>query len=89
MTTTTTSGILDWTSPTECRLRTFDNGVIVTKNDPLVPASMLEEFRLRNGQFITAEIVMRRPRKRSGRPRGEARPVVDSILEVEGISPEA
>ncbi|MBG84209.1 MAG: transcription termination factor Rho [Phycisphaerae bacterium] len=88
MTTTTTSGILDLTSPTECRLRQFDNGVIVTKNDPLVPATMLEEFRLRNGQFITAEIVMKRPRKRSGRPRGEARPVVESIVEVEGISPD-
>ena len=88
MTTSTASGILDWTSPTECRLRKFDNGVIVTKNDPLVPATMLEEFRLRNGQFITAEVVMKRPRKRSGRPRGEARPVVDSIVEVEGISPD-
>ncbi len=88
MTTSTTSGILDWTSPTECRLRTFDNGVIVSKNDPLVPATMLEEFRLRNGQFVTAEIAMKRPRKRSGRPRGEARPVVESIVEVEGLAPE-
>ena len=59
-----------------------------TKDDPLVPTTMLEEFRLRNGQHITARIGMKRPRKRSGRPRGGPRPVVEAILEVEGITPD-
>ena len=87
MSTNTISGILEWTSPTECRLRQFDNGMVASKDDPLVPANMLEEFKLRNGQHVTASIVMKRPRKRSGRPRGGPRPVVEAILEVEGITP--
>ncbi|MDG2424740.1 MAG: transcription termination factor Rho [Phycisphaerales bacterium] len=88
MTTTTTTGILEWTSPTECRLRQFENGVVASNNDPLVPTTILEEFRLRNGQHVTATVGMKRPRKRSGRPRGGPRAVVEAILEVEGITPD-
>ncbi|MCH2133147.1 MAG: transcription termination factor Rho [Phycisphaerales bacterium] len=87
MSNNTSSGILEWTSPTECRLRQFDNGVVASKDDPLVPAPMLEEFKLRQGQHVTVQVGMKRPRKRSGRPRGGMRPVVEAILEVEGIPP--
>ena len=34
----TCTGILDWHSPNECRLRQFNNGLIVDEGDPLVPA---------------------------------------------------
>ena len=85
----TCRGILDWHSPTECRLRQFENGIIVTPDDPLVPQDITAEWSLRPGQQITAEIIHKRPRRRAGKPRGASRPIVESIIDIEGLEPAA
>jgi len=85
---TTVSGILEWLSATECRVRQVENGLVKGDDDPLVPQQLSEQFQLRPGQEITATITMKRPRRRSGRKRGAARPVVEEILTVEGQQPD-
>ena len=85
---TTVSGILEWLSATECRVRQVENGLVKGDDDPLVPQQLSEQYQLRPGQEITATITMKRPRRRSGRKRGAARPVVDEILTVEGQQPD-
>ena len=85
----TCTGILDWHSPHECKLRQFDNGIVTDVNDPLVPPDVAAEYDLRPGQRITANIIQRRPKRRSGKPRRGPRPVVESIVEIEGLQPEA
>ena len=84
----TCDGILDWHSPTECRLRQFDNGIVVSSDDPVVPPAVATEYELRPGLFVSANIVHKRPRRRSGRPRGAARAVVESVTRIEGLPPE-
>ena len=85
---TTCTGILEWLSATECRIRQFDNGIVKDSNDPLVPPQISEQYSLRPGQEITATVVEKRPRRRSGRKRGAPRPVVESVLSIEGLDPE-
>ena len=86
---TTCTGILEWLSATECRIRQFDNGILKGDNDPLVPAQIMEQYNLRPGQSVTATVVERRSRRRSGRKRSAPRPVVDTLISVEGLEPEA
>jgi len=85
----TVTGILDWVSPQECRLRQFDNGVVTTDDDPLVPPQLAESYALREGMRIEATVTHRRPRRRSGKSRGPARSVVDTLVQIEGMTPEA
>ncbi|MDP6479435.1 MAG: transcription termination factor Rho [Phycisphaerales bacterium] len=85
----TCTGILDWHSPHECKLRQFDNGIVADVNDPLVPPDVAAEYDLRPGQRITANIIQKRPKRRSGKQRRGPRPVVESIVEIEGLRPEA
>ena len=85
---TTCTGILEWLSATECRIRQFDNGIVKSSDDPLVPPQISEQYSLRPGQEITATVVEKRPRRRSGRKRGAPRPVVESVLSIEGLDPE-
>jgi len=85
---TTCTGILEWLSATECRIRQFDNGIIKDSNDPLVPPQISEQYSLRPAQEVTATVVEKRPRRRSGRNRGSPRPVVETILSIEGLDPE-
>ena len=49
---TTCTGILEWLSATECRIRQFDNGILKGDNDPLVPAQIMEQYNLRPGQWL-------------------------------------
>jgi transcription termination factor Rho len=84
----TTTGILDWLSPNDCKLRQFANGIVSDAADPAVPAPIMEQFDLRPGQQVTATISHKRPRRRSGKPRGVARAVVESIVEIEGLDPD-
>ncbi|MCH2137009.1 MAG: transcription termination factor Rho [Phycisphaerales bacterium] len=84
----TVTGILNWVSSQECRLRQFDNGVVTSDGDPLVPPQLAESHALREGMRVEATVTMRRPRRRSGKPRGAARPVVDTLVEIEGLTPE-
>jgi len=85
----TCTGILDWHTPNECKLRQFDNGIVTDPGDPLVPPTVAEAFDLRPGLQIKASVVSKRPRRRSGKRRGPSRAVVDSVLEIEGLAPEA
>ena len=84
----TTTGILDWLSPNDCKLRQFANGIVSDAADPAVPAPIMEQFDLRPGQQVTATISHKRPRRRSGKSRGVARAVVESIVEIEGLDPD-
>ena len=81
------TGILDWVSSQECRLRQYDNGVVVHPDDPLVPQQLADEYALRDGMQVEVTVVARRPRRRSGKPRGPARPVVETIVQIEGMDP--
>ncbi len=83
----TITGFLDWSSPHEGRLRQWNNGPVLRDDDPYVPAALREEFPLRQGQMVTAEVILRKSRnRRKGKPRN-VRPVVRSVLEIEGIEP--
>ncbi len=84
----TCTGILDWHSPTECRLRQFDNGIVIGQRDPLVPNDLTSELELRPGHQITAEVVSKRSRRRSGRGRGGPRLIVSEVKEIEGLTPD-
>ena len=86
---TTCTGILEWLSATECRLRQFENGIVKSDRDPLVPAEITEQYKLRPGQAVTATVVERKSRRRSGRKRGGTRTVVETILSVEGLEPDS
>jgi len=84
----TCTGILDWHSPHECKLRQYENGIVTDVNDPLVPPTVAAQYDLRPGQRITAEVVHKRPKRRSGKNRRGPRPVVESVLEIEGLPPD-
>jgi transcription termination factor Rho len=87
--TDTCTGILDWVSPQECRLRQFENGIIIRQDDPLVPLQLAESIALRDGMRVEATVVHKRPRRRSGKTWGNVRAVVETLLKIEGMSPEA
>jgi len=88
---TTVTGILEWPQRAEGRVREFGNGLIKREDDPFVPIALGEDYPLRNAQQVTVEVVHRKPRRRkrgrSASPR-QPRPVVDRILEIDGVSPE-
>jgi len=70
------------------RVRQFDGVALVrTESDPFLPPALGQQFGLRPGVELTVEVVERRPRRR-GKRRGPARPVVDSILKIEGMDPD-
>jgi transcription termination factor Rho len=85
------NGILEWSARAEGRIRQFASGLVVSADDPYVPVILGEEYPLRNAQEVRVEVVMRKPRRRrrGGSGGGRlARPVVDRILEIEGLTPE-
>ncbi len=99
----TVTGILEWPERAEGRIRQFANGLVLNENDPFVPLALGQQYRLRNGQELTVEVVERRPRRRRRRRGGpnnspnngaasngaasDARPVVDSIVTIDGLDP--
>jgi transcription termination factor Rho len=83
----TVTGILDWEKPHEGRLRQWKNGPVSSESDPFVPVALKEEFKLRQGQMLTATIIQKKSKNRQrGRPRN-VRPVVSTITAIEGIDP--
>ena len=83
----TVTGVLDWETPHEGRLRQWKNGPVVADGDPYVPIALKEEFTLRQGQMVTASVIQKKSKNRKkGRPRN-VRPVVSTITEIEGIDP--
>ncbi|MFG0326442.1 MAG: transcription termination factor Rho [Phycisphaerales bacterium JB037] len=88
---TTLTGILEWPSRAEGRIRQLADAYLVeSADDPFVPISFGEQFRLRHGLEVTVEVVQRKPRRRRrGKQSGprNSRPVVDQILAIEGLDP--
>jgi transcription termination factor Rho len=84
---TTVSGILEWRHGAEGRIRQLDDGLVLNHADPWVPIEVGNKYPLREGQRLTVSVSEKRSRRRrSGRR--NARPVVDAILDIEGLPPE-
>lgn len=96
------TGILEWPQRADGRVRRLENtsNIIVTRDDdPFVPLALGERFKLRQGLEITVEVGMRKPRRRRNGPQTNfhnnsnnqhqqrPRPVVESILAIEGMDP--
>ena len=81
------TGILDWETPHEGRIRQWNNGPICKETDPYVPASLNEQYPLRDGQMLTTIVLQKKSKnKKPGKPRN-VRPVVSEITAIEGIEP--
>ena len=86
--TETVTGILDWETPHEGRIRQWNNGPVSKDSDPYIPASFKEEYPLRAGQLLTTTVVQKKSKnKKPGKPRN-VRSVVSEITAIEGIHPE-
>ena len=84
---TTLSGILEWHNGAEGRIRQLDDRILVGPDDPFVPVALRERYPLRPGQRITVSIVQKRSSRRGGRNQQRFRPVVEEVLEIEGLTP--
>lgn len=85
---TTLTGILEWPQRADGRVRQLGDTILESADDPLVPLALGEMYPLRNGQEVTVEVVTRKPRRRRrGGGRGQARPVVEQIIAIEGLDP--
>ncbi|MDF1870930.1 MAG: hypothetical protein P1U30_11105, partial [Phycisphaerales bacterium] len=90
------TGILEWPSRTEGRVRI--NGAAEgteIKDDPFVPVHFGEELPLRDGLRVEVEVEMKKPRRRrrGKNSRGSSghrnpRPVVERFVSIEGMTPE-
>ena len=85
---TTCNGILELPKGAEGRIRQLDERVIEQDSDPFVPVDLADRYDLRQGQQLTVNVVERKSRRRRGRGPRRARPVVDEILKIEGLTPE-
>ena len=83
----TKQGILDWETPHEGRLRTWQNGPLHADTDPFVPIKLKDRFALRQGQMLTATVTQKKSKNRGKGGVRNIRPVVSEILEIEGIDP--
>ncbi len=84
------TGILEWPQRAEGRVRQLDGDRLVSDaRDPIVPVVLGQSYPLRHGMEVTVEVVDKRPnRRRRGGGRGEARPVVERIVAIEGLPPD-
>ncbi|MBT8486306.1 MAG: transcription termination factor Rho [Phycisphaerales bacterium] len=89
---TTLSGILElpqMNQGNEGRLRQLEDRLVESRDDPFVPNELADRYALRQGQQLTVSVVDRKPRRRRrGRGSRSARPVVNEVLQIEGLSPE-
>ncbi len=86
--TTIVSGILEWPKGTEGRIRQLDDRLIERDDDPFVPLELADRYPLRQGQQVTANVVQKKPRRRRSRKPRIPRPIVEEVLEIEGLQPE-
>ncbi|MHC4272073.1 MAG: transcription termination factor Rho [Planctomycetota bacterium] len=84
----TLSGILEWRNGTEGRIRQLDNCILEHEDDPYVPLALRERYPLRQGQRITVSVVRRKSRRRRGKRPRPSRPMVEEVIEIEGMAPE-
>ena len=83
----TVTGILEWPDGIEGRIRQLADRIVEHQDDPFVPIELGEQYPLRDGQKLKANVVQKKPRRRRGKKNRPARPVVDEILEIEGLTP--
>lgn len=58
------SGILELPPGAEGRIRQFSDGLVEGPDDPVVPAELAQQYPLRQGQMVVAEITDRKSRRR-------------------------
>ncbi len=85
---TTLSGILEWRNGTEGRIRQFDDRIREREDDPYVPLALCDRYPLRQGQRVKVIVVHRKSRRRRGKKPRQPRPVVEEVIEIEGLPPE-
>jgi len=85
----TLSGILELPSGSEGRIRQLGDGLLEDKDDPFVPDALRERYALREGQRLTVNVTKRSGRRRRGGRRRKPRPIVDDVIKIEGLDPEA
>jgi transcription termination factor Rho len=85
---TTLSGILEWRNGTEGRIRQLEDSIQEREDDPFVPLALRERYPLRQGQRMTVSVVRRKSRRRRGKKSRPPRPVVEEVLEIEGLPPD-
>lgn len=84
----TYTGILDKNKGSDCRVRKINDGLVESDTDPIIPQHLLEKYEFRPLQEITAEVVLKKPRRRRKSGGRKPRPTVETISLIEGISPE-
>jgi transcription termination factor Rho len=85
---TTVSGILELPKGGEGRIRQLNDRIIEKQDDPFVPIEMASRLRLRQGQQLTVNVVERKSRRRRGRGPRSARPIVEDVIQIEGLTPD-
>jgi len=83
----TVTGLLDWETTHEGRLRQWNNGPVIAETDPYVPIKLKEKYPLREGQMLTTTVVQKKSKNKSKSGVRNVRPVVSEILEIDGINP--
>jgi transcription termination factor Rho len=82
------SGILELPKGNEGRIRQLNDRLIEKQDDPFVPIELADRYALRQGQELEVNVTTRRARRRRGRGPRNARPIVNEILKIEGLSPD-
>ena len=85
---TTLSAILEWRDGVEGRIRQLDDRLLEHEDDPFVPLTLRDRYQLRQGQRVTVNVVRKKSRRRRGKNKHTGRPVVEEILQIEGLSPQ-
>ena len=62
--TETVTGILDWETPHEGRIRQWNNGPVNKDSDPYVPVILKERYPLRDGQMLTTTVVQKKSKNK-------------------------
>jgi transcription termination factor Rho len=86
--TTTLSGILELPPGSEGRIRQLNDGLVESQGDPFVPQELNQRYALRQGQRLTVSVVDKKPRRRRGNKPRSGRPVVQEVVEIEGLPPD-
>jgi transcription termination factor Rho len=85
---TTLSGILEWSKGAEGRIRQLESWIGGSDTDPFVPIELGERYPLRQGQRLTVNVVEKKSKRRRGKKKRSARPVVEEVIEIDGLVPE-
>jgi len=86
---TTITGILDFPKGSDPRLRQMADGIVEAPDDPFVPAELVESLDLRPAQTLEVEVVEKKPRRRRRSGGRAPRPIVEKVVSIEGLDPEA